>query len=260
MDQENLVNFNIETFDCGLEESDKTKEETKIEDNLNIYQTNKNTYFVFIDVLGFKETYNFPKSKNRFEKVFSTYLRFMDEAEFNIEGANTYYGQTSDSLYFYTTEIQKLIGFIKFFSYFNCIAMQNNVFFRGGIAKGELKTKNPYQFLGDSVIKAYLLESEIAKNPRIAIDKKSYEELKRNKDILEHIQVDKKNERYYLKLFVKNLKLATIFSSEVDLEDIDYDTIKRNINKCMKTNEFNDSIYRKYNFINDEIIEFEREK
>lgn len=146
------------------------------------YTQKDEVYFAFIDVLGFKKTFDdikISKEKNSADKyrdVFNYYFALMNAAKFMEKGKSTgcYAGQTSDSLYFYTERPDYLMQFIKIFSHFSLYAMTQNVFFRGGIAKGSLYKKEKYQFYGDSVIGAYLIESNISKNPIITIDEKTH--------------------------------------------------------------------------------------
>ena len=147
----------------------------KIEEK-NFYIEKQGVYFVFIDVLGFKN--NYEKHKESYEQVFLFYLKLMEETAFSRANKEDYYvGQTSDSLYFYTKRVDYLVDFLKLYSYFSLYAMTQNVFFRGGIAKGTLSYKNKYQFYGNSVIRAYSMENNIAVNPRIMIDEETYQDI-----------------------------------------------------------------------------------
>ncbi len=153
-----------------------------------VYTHYPKVYFAFLDVLGFKydyEVWERQKEKRsedapdkKYTEVFSYYFLLMQAARFMQQRGELHYaGQTSDSLYFYTSRIDYLVDFIKIFSVFNKFSMSQEVFFRGGIAQGQLFVKNDYQFYGDSVIRAYLLESEIARKPFIYIDEKTNEDL-----------------------------------------------------------------------------------
>ena len=136
-----------------------------------VYTHYPKVYFAFLDVLGFKydyEVWERQKEKRsedapdrKYTEVFSYYFLLMQAARFMQQRDELHYaGQTSDSLYFYTNRIDYLVDFVKIFSVFNKFAMSQEVFFRGGIAQGQLFMKKHYQFYGDSVIRAYLLESE----------------------------------------------------------------------------------------------------
>lgn len=141
------------------------------EEAVSDYTRMDEVYFAFIDVLGFKKTFDdirISKEEDMADKyrdVFNYYFELMGEAKFMERGKSTgcYAGQTSDSLYFYTDRSDFLVEFMKIFSHFNLYAMSRNVFFRGGIAKGNLYKKEKYQFYGNSVIYAYLMESVISK-------------------------------------------------------------------------------------------------
>ena len=140
-------------------------------------------YFAFVDVLGFKRDFLEEGERicgerpNKYDEVFKYYFELMEKAVFS-QYNDFYAGQTSDSLYFYTSNTQCLVDYIRIFQHFNNYAMSKKVFFRGGIAKGILYYNQRHQFYGDSVIKAYLLESVVAVYPRIIIDKKTYDTLK----------------------------------------------------------------------------------
>ena len=129
-------------------------------DNEYDYMQMDEVYFAFIDVLGFKQTFDDikisrePEIANKYRDVFNYYFALMNAAKFLKNGETTgcYAGQTSDSLYFYTERPDYLMQFIKIFAHFSLYAMSQNVFFRGGIAKGSLYKKAKYQFYGDSVI------------------------------------------------------------------------------------------------------------
>ena len=126
--------------------------ETSLESGSTDYIPMKSVYFAFIDVLGFKKTFEDIKISqndaniNNIREVFNYYFALMNSANFMRGGENSgcYAGQTSDSLYFYTDRRDFLLQFIKIFSHFNMYAMSKNIFFRGGIAKGSLYKKEKY--------------------------------------------------------------------------------------------------------------------
>lgn len=235
------------------------------------YNEGEIVYFAFIDVLGFTAAFDNNQSKlplneeeqegikenefiNKFKDVFTYYFKLMNNA-FNKEFSHSlcYAGQTSDSLYFYTTEINILNKFLKVFSHFNAYAMTKNVFFRGGIANGILYKKENYQFYGDSVIRAYLLENKIAKNPIIMIDKKTYKALGKFLADRDLLIKEEDNGRYHLKPFAcskSDYKLEFV-SSEIQ-KTIDPDEIKNIIEKNKTIFEFDDHNYPKYTFLSNE--------
>ena len=104
------------------------------------YDRNRNVYFAFMDVLGFKQTFDEnrenpdQKFAEKYETTFRYYSHLINKSKFinqdskNICGA----GQTSDSLYFYTTRLDYLIKFIHLYLHFSLFAMSEKVFFRGG--------------------------------------------------------------------------------------------------------------------------------
>ena len=205
------------------------------------YDEHNNMFFSFIDILGFKQTFddnknnNDKKSVSKYMDIFKYYNHLMNNTRF-LEDKNCGAGQTSDSLYFYTDKIDHLIGFIKIYLHFSLYAMSKDVFFRGGIAKGRLFMAKKHQFYGDCVIKAYLLENEIAKFPRISLDKRTYDDLSANKDAKEFILEDKICGRYTVKPFVDvpTNELLQYFSSSIAFKEIDNittDKIKKYIEK-----------------------------
>lgn len=216
------------------------------------YETINAAYFAFIDVLGFKETYS--KNSN-FSKVFEYFTSLVDSMHcINNPDNKCYAGQTSDSLYFYTDKLVHLIEFINVFLHFNIYAMSQNVFFRGGIAKGELKYNRPHQFFGDCIIKAYLLEENISKYPRITIDNNTFDDLKK---YTPEWTFDKDPHRHFLNPFSTVIfkEISQYFSSPTPpLHTIDINLIKKariQINKNIKLYEINSATFEKYWYLLD---------
>lgn len=232
----------------------------KHDENLeNDYISRDLVYFAFIDVLGFKKTFDDNRQNNKddfadkYRKVFNYYFELIDAADFmkNQKVTGCYAGQTSDSLYFYTPRIDMLIDFIKLYSHFNLYAMSQDVFFRGGIAKGRLYTKKDYQFYGDSVMYAYLLESSISKNPIIVIDESTYDDMRKIGGLDRFIV---KESRHYIKPFAfleEEFELA--IDDKFVLKEIDVDKIRKNILMNMSFFEYDAKNYEKYTFLNREL-------
>ena len=243
----------------------------------SIYKPIDNVYFVFIDVLGFKYTYDIwqiqnkdsfedaDKLINKYREVFNYYFELMFSARFMQSKKCCYAGQTSDSLYFYTERIDYLIDFIKIFSVFNRYAMSKDVFFRGGIAQGQLFRNKPYQFYGDSVIHAYLLESEIAQKPTVYFDVQTgrflYEKFDKSEDIIDKSIVGKeKDSRYFLKPFnlVSNDDIKGLFDSGINLRQVSNEGIKDTIAMNKERFEYQPKTYMKYIFLENEFTEYEK--
>lgn len=221
------------------------------------YTAKESVYFAFIDVLGFKKAFDDnrhtrndatdDKFVEKFKKVFRYYFSLMNSFNFMKHGRSLCYaGQTSDSLYFYTEREDILIGFLKIFSHFNAYAMTQDVFFRGGIAKGSLFCKQDYQFYGDSVIYAYLLESEIAKYPLIVIDKNTFDAIETSSECDKLIMTV--NGRYYLKPFAY---LEHKFDLDLDepsliLKEIDEELLRKTIEQNKSKFEYDAKNYEKY--------------
>lgn len=218
-------------------------------------------YFVFIDILGFKKTYDDNRNKegkefaDDYKAVFNYYFDLINASNLiRPEFLENYAGQTSDSLYFYTSRPDHLLQFIKIFSHLNMFAMSKNIFFRGGIAKGSLFRKEPYQFYGDSVIYAYLIESVIAKNPVIYIDKNSYEDIiKNNSNEYDHL-FGIKNSRYYIEPFIwfeenNCINLEALLSDSIELKELDKNEIKNVIEKNLQVFEYDGRNFDKYVFL-----------
>lgn len=224
-------------------------------------------YFAFIDVLGFKKAFDDYKITDckagcieQFRDVFNYYFEVMNSTDFMKQAKNTgcYVGQTSDSLYFYTPRLDMLVDFIKVFLHFNLYAMSKGVFFRGGIAKGNLFVKDPHQFYGESVICAYLLESSIARNPLILLDETTYNEIKKFDSMGPFLK--DKNNRYYLNVFpAEEYDMGTIFSSSAfEIKEIDYGEIEKNIQRNKKIFEYDARNYDKYIFLLDSYYEYKK--
>lgn len=225
------------------------------------YTRMNEVYFAFIDVLGFKKTFDDIRisekeaKADKYKDVFNYYFKLMSEANFmkSRYGINCYAGQTSDSLYFYTDRVDFLIEFIRIFSHFNLYAMSRDVFFRGGIAKGNLYKKEKYQFYGDSVIYAYLMESVISKYPIIVVDEKTNEDIKNEFESGYKSMVDCKNERYYIKPFyLLNQNVILDLTNHIEKE-INVEMIKDNIENNRKLFEYDVKNYEKYVFLKTEL-------
>lgn len=234
-----------------------TKAQNEIKENYPRYD---DVYFAFIDVLGFKQTFDDNRGDSNkefaqgYEDVFKYYSQLLRNAKFSKVGI-THAGQTSDSLYFYTDRIDFLAEFIKIYLHFSLYSMGRKVFFRGGIAKGCLFINEPYQFYGDCVIKAYLLEEKIAKLPRIAMDCETYEELKKT-DIKDALIHDEKNGRYYLNPFVQTSRSELAFITNLDADDIQLakrEDVEAHIVEGKKRFEFDEKNYQKYQFLYEQI-------
>ena len=228
------------------------------------YPLHEDVYFAFIDVLGFKQAFDEnredPKKRfaTKYESVFKYYSQLMRDAKFANSGISKA-GQTSDSLYFYTDRIDFMAEFIKVYLHFSQYSMSQNVFFRGGIAKGCLFVNKPHQFYGDSVIKAYLLEEKISKFPRIAFDEETFKTLSCVPEIKDALVADPKSGRFYLTPFaeVSKNELASITRLDISqIRSIDRKKIVRYINKGKAQFEFDERNYPKYQFLADELAKY----
>ncbi len=250
----------------SLDESDRkgqSKKDSKVED----YVFHKSVYFAFIDVLGFKQAFddNRKDPKKEFAKayqdVFNYYSLLLSKTNI-VQPGFSQAGQTSDSLYYYTERIDYLAEFIKIYLHFSWYAMSKDVFFRGGIANGCLFVNTPYQFYGDCVIKAYLLEEKISKFPRIALDEKTYSDLSdylKAEDGIGMLISDDKNGRYYLKPFVDIARTEVASITNLDISQIKSfkkKAIQKNIENGEDRFEFDERNYPKYHFLHDEINQF----
>jgi|GEM_PF-2415312 len=246
------------------DEIKENNEENKISSE-DDYSYREDVYFAFIDVLGFKKTFDDHKINEKhddvgkFRDVFNYYFELMNSAKFMIGQSRTkcYAGQTSDSLYFYTPRSDMLIEFIKVFLHFNLYAMSQGVFFRGGIAKGNLFIRESYQFYGESVIFAYLLESSIAKYPVTIIDENTYQAIKDFN--LPNDLVKNQSGRYYLNIFAfekEDVKMAFDEDSYFEMKEINYEFILDNIKKNKILFEYDVKNYEKYTFLLKEYEEY----
>ncbi len=236
----------------------------EVEFETNDYTAKQSVYFAFIDVLGFKKVFDDNRlirnneCANKFRRVFTYYFDLMNSANFRImpDRQLCYAGQTSDSLYFYTERVDFLIEFLKIFSHFNVYAMTQDVFFRGGISKGNIFFKESYQFYGESVINAYLLESEISKNPIITIDEKTYEEINA------YSECDKlilsKNGRKYLGPFsyLEHNFVLDIYEPDSKIRGINQEILYKTIDENKSKFEYDSKNYAKYIFLLNEYSEY----
>lgn len=239
------------------------------------YNDMGDVYFAFIDVLGFKYAYEntmlLTGNEDKYEKedpnkkfrdVFNYFFELMNATEFIQKDEETYAGQTSDSLYFYTKTKRPdyLVQFINIFILFNQYAMSKNVFFRGGIAQGKLTRNRSYQFYGDSVIKAYLLESVIAENPVIYIDTKTREGilsyLKKEEDFSEEASfIATDNKRYYIKPFyeIHEEDIVGNFAGNVNLRECNLTNIQKVLERNKALFEYHPKTFYKYTFLEKEL-------
>ncbi len=234
-----------------LPQSETIKKITKKKEGIGEYNKLESTYFVFLDVLGFKQTYeDISKEIKAVFEYFNSLIAQLGFLEKTPE--KCYAGQTSDSLYFYTTELNYLVCFINVFLHFGLYAMSKNVFFRGGISKGTLYVNKPYQFYGNCVINSFLLEEDIAKMPRIAIDKKTIKDLKGN---TQNWNIEEDQDRTYLNFFsqsVLNDVEDYLDMPSTENKKINVDVIKKirsNIVTNMDNLEFNEKTYKKYCYL-----------
>lgn len=225
------------------------------------YTMYDSVFFAFIDVLGFRQAFDENRMDNNkqfardYEDVFSRFNYLLAHASFIRQNSSNLAkaGQTSDSLYFYTDRPDYLSQFIKIYLYFSRYAMSRNIFFRGGIAEGCLFINEPYQFYGDCVIKAYLLEENISKFPRIALDKKTYDVLKDISDFSSAF--DSEEGRYFLKPFfqVTCNELASLTdlgtSDILQILDINMAAVSKHIYDGKMRFEFDEKTYLKYHFL-----------
>lgn len=233
--------------------------------SLAAYTQMKDVYFAFIDVLGFKRAFENREENpgdefaSAFKNVFQYFSLLMNSTRYaNAAGNQWNSGQTSDSLYFYTDRIDYLAAFIKIYAHFCLYAMSQNVFFRGGIAKGSLFVKMPHQFYGDSVIKAYLLESTIARVPQIVVDQCTCTDLIKEKSALSFLITQEPPKRNYINPFACVAKSELQFlknTSAAELHNIgeeEWLRIQEHIQKNMDRFEFDDNNYQKYAFLQSE--------
>jgi len=236
----------------------------KHETGENDYYERKSVYFAFLDILGFKQAIDENRNRvaeNDFAKrcrnVFVYYFELIRATGLLRPNAedNCHAGQISDSLYFYTDSEHYLLEFLKVFAHLSLFAMTEDVFFRGGIAKGCLFHRASYQFYGDSVSHAYLLESEISKNPIIVIDDDTYDAIKELPDTQMLISKPLKG-RYFLDPFAW---LKCDFDMNIDkslLKLIDKEKIQKVILKNKSKFEYDAKTYEKYFFLSECYSEF----
>lgn len=224
---------------------------------VNNYNENNSIYYAFLDVLGFKQIFHDNKQSpdssfaKRFEDVFTYYFDLMNSANFMLSSGNLCYaGQISDSLYFYTDREDYLIEFLKIFSHINIYAMTQDVFFRGGVAKGSLYYKQRHQFYGESVINAYLLESEISKNPVIVIDENTFQAIKAIPDSAALISYERSRHLIRPFAFLENNFVLDV--DQYKIKKLNIDSIPKIIGKNKSKFEYDAKNYDKYVFLSDQ--------
>ena len=233
----------------------KTKR-IKLPDIGTSYREIKTAYFVFIDVLGFKDTFQKGKFSENVQSVFEYFNLLVSQIQFlkREENNNCYAGQTSDSLYFYTDNLGYLTRFINVFLHFNIYAMSQGVYFRGGISTGNLFVNKPYQFYGNCVIKSFSLEEYIACHPRIAIDKATKNKFKKTPNGWK-FDYDEENDRWFINPFSDAIYKdigEDLGIPNGEFLNINYDLIleiKKNIAANKENFEFNDKLYQKYSYL-----------
>lgn len=244
-------------FEMELEPSEFTKEKSDSEKG---YSDTGDVYFAFLDVLGFSELFSNKDTRkewaDRYQKIFSKYFEIMYASKTIYSAVelakNSYFGQTSDSLYFYTSEAHVMCEFIKLYAYFSLFAMENGVFFRGGISKGTLYVQQSYQYFGDCVINAYCLENGISKNPIVIVDTNAYDDLKVHLDNPKYEKLllhDKYTARRFIDPFFYmgrevDFELDGVICEKIGQKNI-YDVITDNMVKY----EYNEKTYSKYLFL-----------
>lgn len=239
----------------------------------NDYTGMDEVYFAFIDILGFTQAFRknageeHEKDKDQelydhYKDLFKYYFELIDAARFNM-GANESWSasQTSDSLYFYTTETSILVTFVHILLHFYLYAMERNIFLRGGISHGGLYHKEKHQFYGTAVIHAYKLESEIAVNPALFLDRETFNSLSNDETMVQLLEEIDTSRRYKLKpFFALNDNLAPYFKDDPAFTDSiqlpDISIIKSNIEKHLDINEFDKRTYEKYLYLYNELNQF----
>lgn len=221
------------------------------------YKKGDDVYFAFIDILGFKQTSDEELKqgatafKNTCKLVFEYYFSLINASRFN-ESNKCYAGQISDSLYFYTKSEMILVDFLKLFSYFNLFAMSENVFFRGGVARGELFVKEPHQFYGNSVIYAYLLESVVAQRPTIYFSEEVHNALK---DSEIRNGLIEQGHRFFLSPFlgyqfdIKDILQHDVSVPLKSISDEVKEKIRKNIDKNITKFQYDNNNFEKYIFL-----------
>lgn len=257
---ENGLNSMEESIDqTNRDDSNEVAEENNAEEEsiAGDYSEIENVYFAFIDVLGFSKTFGAgAKNKDRkkeladgYMDIFNYFFSLIGASKALTLAANTCAGQTSDSLYFYTDRTDMMVEFIKLYSHFSLYAMSKNIFFRGGIAKGCLFKKESYQFFGDSIIKAYSLESGISKNPIITVDSAACKGLGEER-IFDKMKKMGENNRCYIDPFYGwGTEMDIHFEDGFKCRPVDYDEIERIIDGNLEQFEYDEKNYNKYLFL-----------
>lgn len=141
----------------------------------------KDCYIAFLDVLGFKELLK-SQEENLCEKIAKCFDEIQEQynitvnktGEYLIEPLSVKQKVMSDSICFYVEASvpNALAGLIATCDYFQVRMLRQNppTLTRGAIARGELYAEKDVLF-GKGFVKAYLMEENTARNPRIIITK-----------------------------------------------------------------------------------------
>ena len=132
--------------------------------------------------------------------------------------------------------------------------MSKNVFFRGGISKGNLYKREKFQFYGDSVIGAFLLESNISKNPIVTIDEKTHNDMT-NLPEYNELVYDCHGRHIIKPFYYLDKKIYLEIDEKFLIKEINNKDIKKNISKNMNVFEFDEKNYNKYAFLHKQISE-----
>lgn len=270
-------------FDEDNVESKDFEKVEEIQKDSHEYKEFPNMYFVFIDVLGFKKTIDEHRDamyrekdktcsgefEEKYKNIFCKYFDFVDILGKEISNDAFYTGQISDSLFFYTSNIGVLSQYIDILLNFLLYAMSEGVFLRGGITKGRLYVDRNHknQYYGDCVAYAYLLESSVAKYPRIMVDTQTYQDLseayeKVSKDEFQKranifkTKADKNVGRQWLNNFycLENQSIYLRDKQNRELKDLCLE-INKSIDLNIEKKEFENSTYEKYISIKKEFDE-----
>lgn len=130
----------------------------------------ENSYVAYLDILGFKDLSNNINNASYIYDIYNNLLNVKKDSKLYsfIESINV--SILSDNII--VSCIEEIDNFYEFCRYIIFIQEQlidKNIYFRGGIVKGEL-FHNKHMCFGPALVKAYLFEKELSIFPRVIVD------------------------------------------------------------------------------------------
>lgn len=214
----------------------------------------------FVDILGFREKTNLTDSdaKKPVHTMLANIKKYikMHETTSIINIPDSHYYVFSDSSMFSAKkeDFDKLIYVIAQLQFF---AATNGFFLRGGLTYDYIYDQKEY-FYGRGMNRAYKMESEEAKFPRIIIDDKTeIQEYIRNNDFVveDYGDISDEDGKYYIDFLRKIPENSVKIKFPVQYDSYDYKNIRNYISKELEDskelqdNIVKDNVKKKYEWL-----------